>query len=57
MVQQWELNKLENWSTNKIRNAMWLDSIGHPIEGCISRNALKEALIIRGEDPTGYHET
>lgn len=58
MVYDWELKKVEDWSTNTIRNYIWLaESCNQPIPGCVSVEALRVELKRRGEEPVGYHNT
>lgn len=55
---QWELDKLQDWDTNKIKNAIWKNvDCGQPIESCISLGALRQELLNRGESSEGYHNT
>lgn len=58
MVYEWELNKIEDWTTEEIKNRIWaaVDG-GQPIPGCVSVEALRMELMRRGEDPAGYHNT
>lgn len=53
----WELETARNWSTSKIKNYIWMASIGNAIPGCISVEALRTVLAERGEEPSGYHDT
>ncbi|MDD3414239.1 MAG: hypothetical protein PHY47_09580 [Lachnospiraceae bacterium] len=56
-VYQWELNYIKDWSLNDIRNRIWMSTqCGQPIPGCVSAEALRMELYIRGETPNGYHE-
>lgn len=58
MVYSWELEKVKDWTTNKIKNSIWAyASCGQPIQGCVSVEALRMELERRGEEPTGYHNT
>ncbi|MCI9660991.1 MAG: hypothetical protein HFI80_05510 [Lachnospiraceae bacterium] len=57
MVYAWELEKVKDWTTNKIKNCIWGESIGQPIPGCVSVEALRAELVRRGEEPVGYHNT
>ena len=58
MVYQWELEKIQDWTINEIKNWIWLAvSVGQPIPGCISVEALRMELARRGEKPEGYHNT
>ena len=36
MICTWELEKVKDWTTNKIKNCIWGESIGQPIPGCVS---------------------
>ena len=58
MVSQWEMEKIKDWSTNTIKNYIWM-AVGcdQPIPGCISIEALRMELERRGEEPKGYHNT
>ena len=56
MVYSWEIEKVKNWSTNEIKNSIWLAvKCGQPIPGCVSVEALRHELSRRGEKPQGYH--
>lgn len=58
MVYSWELEKVKDWTTNKIKNMIWANvSCGQPIPGCVSVEALRVELKRRGEEPIGYHNT
>lgn len=58
MVEKWELEKIEDWSTNTIKNFIWLAvECDQPISGCVSVDALRMELARRGEEPKGYHDT
>lgn len=58
MVEEWELNKIKDWSTGTIKDYIWLAvECGQPVPGCVSVEALRTELIIRGEEPKGYHNT
>lgn len=58
MVYSWELEKVKDWTTNKIKNSIWAyASCGQPIPGCVSVEALRMELERRGEEPIGYHNT
>lgn len=54
MVYEWELKKIKDWSTNTIKNYIWL---GDPIPGCVSVEALRYELVRRGEPPIGYRNS
>lgn len=58
MVYTWELEKVKDWTTNKIKNCIWsaVDN-GSAIPGCVSVEALRAELTRRGEEPVGYHNT
>lgn len=58
MVYSWELEKVKDWTTNEIKNSIW-NAVrnGQPISGCVSVEALRMELVMRGEEPTGYHNT
>jgi hypothetical protein len=58
MVESWELEKARRFTTTELKNWIWLAvSAGQPTPCCISVDALREVLIERGEDGTGYHNT
>lgn len=58
MVYQWELDKIKKWSTDTIKNHIWSAvSVGQPVPGCVSVEALKQEPVNRGEEPEGYHNT
>lgn len=58
MVYSWELEKVKDWTVNDIKNKIWAYvSCGQPIPGCVSVEALRMELKIRGEEPVGYHNT
>ncbi len=58
MVYDWELEYLEKWSTNEIKNQIWATvNCYQPIRGSVSLEALRAELIRRGEEPKGYHNT
>lgn len=58
MVYSWELEKVKDWTTNKIKNSIWAyASCVQPIPGCVSVEALRMELERRGEEPIGYHNT
>ncbi len=58
MVEEWELDKIKDWSTSTIKNFIWLAvDCGQPVPGCVSVEALRMALTRRGEEPKGYHDT
>ena len=58
MVNDWELQKVKDWTTGTIKNHIWSAvDCGQPIPGCVSVEALRVELIRRGEEPIGYHNT
>lgn len=57
MAEQWELDKIKDWTTNEIKNCIWMASFGQPVPGCVSVEAMRAELINRGEEPIGYHNT
>ncbi len=58
MVYSWELEKIEGWTTEEIKNRIWLAvNCGHPIPEEVSVDALRLELRRRGENPDGYHNT
>lgn len=58
MVTQWEMEKIKDWSTNTIKNYIWMAvDCDQPIPGCVSVEALRMELKRRGEEPKGYHNT
>lgn len=58
MVAQWEIEKVKDWSTDTIKNYIWMAvDNGQPVPGCVSVEALRMELKRRGEKPIGYHNT
>lgn len=57
MAEQWELDMAKGWSTNTIKNYIWMASFGQPVPGCVSVEAMRAELMNRGEEPIGYHNT
>ena len=58
MKAQWEMEKIKNWSTNTIKNYIWMAvDFNQSIPGCVSVEALRMELKRRGEEPKGYHNT
>lgn len=58
MVHKWELDIIKNWTTEEIKNRIWMViGCNQSIPGCVSVDALREELILRGEEPIGYHNT
>ncbi|MCB6992927.1 hypothetical protein LI177_05430 [bacterium 210820-DFI.6.37] len=58
MVHEWELEKVKDWTTNEIKNRIWAAvDCRQPVPGCVSVEALRVALVNRGEEPVGYHNT
>lgn len=58
MTEQWEMDKISSWTTDEIKNRIWLAvSCGQPIPGCVSIEALRMELVKRGEEPMGFHNT
>ncbi len=58
MVYQWELDKIKEWSTETIKNHIWSAvSVGQPVPGCISVEALRQELVSREKEPKGYYNT
>lgn len=56
-VYQWELDITKDWDVNEIRNRIWMATqCGQSVPGCVSVEALRMELILRGEQPIGYHE-
>jgi len=56
-VYQWELDITKDWTINEIRNRIWMATqCNQSIPSCISVEALRMELILRGEEPIGYHE-
>lgn len=50
MVRDWELHKIKDWSTNTIRNYIWMAvSCDQPVPGCVSVEALRAELKRRGD--------
>ena len=57
VLYQWELDITRNWSIEELKNRIWMNKeCGQPIPGCVSCEALRIELALRGEQPTGYHE-
>ena len=57
-MEKWEKEKIKNWSIREIKNSIFLNvDCGQPIRGCVSLEALREELLIRGEEAAGYHNT
>ena len=57
-VYEWELEKARGKDTVWLKNWIWLAvSCGQPIPGCISVDACRMALMERGDDGRGYHNT
>lgn len=57
-VYQWELDILEKWTSNDIKNRIWIAVQCNQHVPCnISVDALRAELIRRGEEPIGYHNT
>lgn len=58
MVSKWEREAVQWLKTDTIKNYIWAhESLGQPIPGCISVEALRTELVRRGEAPRGYHDT
>ena len=57
MVYARKKKKVKDWTTNKIKNCIWGESIGQSAPGCVSVEALRAELVRRGEEPVGYHNT
>lgn len=56
MVEGWEMDMIKTWSTDTIRNWIWLAmECGQPVPGYVSVEALRMELYLRGEEPKGYH--
>lgn len=54
----WMVEKARGESTNRLKSWIWAAvTCGQPIPGCISVDACRMALIERGEDGKGYHES
>ena len=46
MVYQWELEEIQNWTTNEIKNCIWAAAdCGQPVPGCVSIEALRMELM------------
>ncbi len=57
VVYQWELDIARKWSIEELKNRIWMNKeCGQSIPGCVSREALRIELTLRGEQPNGYHE-
>ena len=58
MVYEWELKEVKDWTTEEIKNRIWMSvDCNQPIKGCVSVEALRMELTLRGEEPIGYHDT
>ena len=58
MKEFWEMEIIKKWTTNTIRNYIWMAvSCNQPIPGCVTVEALRQELVRRGEEPVGYHNT
>lgn len=58
MIYEWELNLIRHWTTNEIKNRIWLDvACRQPAPGQVSVEAMRAVLIERGESGEGYHNT
>lgn len=58
MVYQWELEKIKSWTTEEIKNRIWLHvDCGQPIPAQVSVQALRMELTLRGESAEGFHNT
>lgn len=58
MIHQWELDKVAEWTTEQLKNYIWLQvacNIATPAD--VSVEAMREELKRRGEEPKGYHNT
>lgn len=57
MVRDWELHKIKDWSTNTIRNYIWMAvSCDQPVPGCVSVEALRAELKRRGGKRNGLDQ-
>lgn len=58
MTHEWELKKVKDWTTEEIKNRIWMAvSCYQPVPGQVSIEALRMELKRRGEKPVGYHNT
>lgn len=58
MIYEWELNLIRHWTTNEIKNRIWLNvACNQPTPGQVSVDAMRFVLIERGETGDGYHNT
>lgn len=58
MIYPWEIELIRHWTTNEIKNRIWLNvNCNQPIPGQVSVDAMRAVLIERGEDGKGYHNT
>ncbi len=58
MIHQWELDKAAKWTTEQLKNYIWMQvscNMGTPAS--VSVEAMREELRKRGEEPKGYHNT
>lgn len=56
-VYEWELEEARKIPTTRLKDLIWLASIGQPIPGCMSVESLRSVVIERGEDGKGYHNS
>lgn len=58
MTQLWEVKEAIKRDTTTLKNQIWAEEAnGQPIPGCISVEACRFALLLRGEEPKGHHST
>lgn len=58
MIYPWEIELIRHWTTNEIKNWIWLNvNCNQAIPGQVSVDAMRAVLIERGEDGKGYHNT
>ena len=58
MIYNWEMDRARKESTATLRDWIWAAvSAGQPIPGCLSVDSCRAALIERGEDGSGFHNT
>ena len=56
-AEQWEIETAMKRDIITLKNQIWMASNGQPIPGCISVDACRIALIAKGEDGKGFHNT
>ncbi len=58
MIYEWELNLIRHWTTNEIKNWIWMAVANrNATPAQVSVEAMRYVLRERGEDGKGYHNT